>query len=183
MMRRPAVKNPALHANKRRLGISGYALALFGISLVWVLSIAACAKPAYLAQLPPILPPNYYQCVDSTAQAVEGAYFDPYGHRWMAEVQYNDQPFVFKNIEIVEGMMQSKGPDYIWVDRTQCMAANPADIAKIKVGQVIDVVGIMRGVSKDPDKQMDLLMTDCYFLPAGSVTLPLPGGAVFSSGY
>lgn len=182
-MGKSAGNNRALHSNKRHLKISGYALILFLIGLGWILAMAACAGPTYLAQLPPILPANYYQCFDSTPQAVEGAYFDPYGHRWVAEMTYNDQPFVFKNVEIMPGMMESKGPDYIWVDRTQCQAANPADVAKLKVGQVIDVVGIMRGVSKDPDKQMDLLMTECYFLPAGSVALPLPGGAAFTPGY
>ena len=160
-----------------------YAVVLFFISLVWVLTMAACAAQTNTAQFLPLLPPEYYQCYETTSQDIITAYFGAYSSRPLAEALYNNQPFVFKNIEIMPGMMESQGPDYIWVDRTQCMAVNPTDVAKLKVGQVVDVVGIMRGVSIDPDKRMDLLMTDCYFLPAGSFALPVPGGPVMATGY
>jgi len=168
---------------RRPAGLPALLLAVLLIGVGCLVPVTGCAQQAFLENLPPMLPANYYKCIESTTLQVQGSYFDPYGHRWVAEMTYNDQPFVFKDIEVFPSMIESRGPDYLWVDRIRCKAVNPDDVAKLKVGQIIDVVGIMRGISKDPDLQLNLEMTECYFLPAGAVALPLPGGAAFVPGY
>ena len=161
-----------------------YSLGILLILLLVISSLGtACQQQAFIAKLPAYLPPLYYQSIEVTPEAIVKYYFDPYGHGWEAEMIYDDQPFVFKNIEFIKGMMESKGPDYIWVDRIRCYAIDPGDVAQLKIGQMVDVVGMMRGISKDPDMPISLVMTECYFLPAGSLAIPVGGGGGFVAGY
>jgi hypothetical protein len=155
----------------------------FLMGLCFILVLGACNRGAYITQLPQALPISYYNCIEGVARQVQEAYYDPYGHGWQAQVLYDDQIFVFKNVEIVQGMIDSRGDNYIWIDRIKCVANNPLDIKKLKVGEFVDVVGTMRGIPEDPDVVYSLLMDGCYFLPAGSLALPLPGGDVFVPGY
>ncbi len=155
-------------------------LALLGACLP-----AACRGPAYANQdIPPMLPPGYYQCLEAKPKELEAVYFSPYGLRWLADAMYLDLVFVFKGIAVDKQMLDFRGPDFIWVGQIKCRAKNQADVGRLRQGQVIDVVGINRGVPNMADMQFSLLMEDCYFLPAGSLSLPVEGGwQTFSASY
>ena len=169
---------------KRPHRISVHMLALLLGCIGWLVSVAACSATAFSVQAPPMIPMAYYQCMEATPKDLADSYFSPYGNRWLAEFLYTDQKFVFKNIKVDKQMLQTKGSNYIWVDNTiKCVAISADAVSKLKVGQSIDIVGVMRGIPKEAETQYSLLMTDCYLLPAGSLALPLSGGATFSVGY
>ena len=130
-----------------------------------------------------MLPAIYYNCIETTPLGIREAYFDPYGSRLMAEEKYNGKVFVFKNIEVLESTLDVSGSDYLWIDSIKCRAANPGDINKLKPGQVVDIVGMMQGIADSSGQPGALLMTECFFLPAGSLALPVSGGPAFNPGY
>ena len=169
---------PVTSSNRGRLRLSIFVLTSI---LSITLPFAACTDSFFLEQAPPLLPASHYLCVEATPAEMYDAYYGSNWNirQWVAEMQYNDKPFVFKNIEILPAMIESRGPDYLWINRIQCKSANPRNISKLKAGHKVDVVGVMRGVSKDPDLQYTLLMTECYFLPTGSLALPLDGSSDF----
>ncbi len=158
------------------------------LSLLAVLGLclpAACRGPSYSnREAPPLLPAEYYQCLEAKPKELEAVYFSPYGLRWLADAMYLDLVFIFKGIEVDRQVLDFRGADFIWVGQIKCMAQNPADVGKLRQGQVIDVVGINRGVPNMADMQFSLLMEGCYFLPAGALALPLEGGwQTFSASY
>ncbi len=147
-----------------------------------VMLAAACGAPSYLSNLPDMIPASYYSCLDVSPKVILDAYYNQYGGRYLAEAQYNGQPFIFKNIEVTQSMIEGQGTDYIWVDRVKCTLAT--DFSRyIKEGKLVDIVGTMQGIPIDPDTPYSILMTDCYVIPAGSVALPLAGGATFAPAY
>ncbi len=169
---------------KRLTGLhKALAVLLLG-SLCLLVPLTSCAGPAFSDQSAPVLlPAAYYQCYDVTPKAILAAYFDPYGHRWQAEEIYNNQPFIFKNVEVDAQMLKYKGENFIWVDQIKCVAVSPGEVSKLKKGQMIDVVGLNRGIPNNSDMANSMLMEECYFLPAGSLALPLSGGGGFVAGY
>ena len=150
--------------------------------LAFLILITGCSKPA--SWLIPYIPPQYYQCMEATPGDLEKAYFSNYGDKTLATINYNDKMFIFKRIFVTDLMQQQfneKG--YFWVASSKCVPTAAGLVARIKSGDCIDIVGINRGIPKDPDYQWSLLMEDCYYLPAGELALPASGGATFSPGY
>ena len=78
------------------------------VAALFLLSASACANSSFVAQLPPMLPARYYQCYDINPEELFNAYFAPYSKPFLAEMQYNGEAFVFKNIEITRGMLENR---------------------------------------------------------------------------
>ena len=156
--------------------------------LCLVLSILAqaqylsCRASSY--NPPPNIPAAYYQCMEARPEDLEKAYFSNYGNRTLAEMNYNGQLFVFKNLCWSEDWrLQLQQLGHIWISCIKCIPADPEAVAQLKPDTIIDVVGLNTGVPADPTLGWSLVMTDCYFLPAGSIALPASGGATFAPGY
>jgi hypothetical protein len=133
-----------------------------------------------------MLPVVYYDCIQMTPYDVIWSYFDPYGYRWRAEEMYTGKVIVFKNVEVTQRLLDTRGEDFIWVDQIRCFAATPDEINKIKsfkMGQKLDVVGIMAGVDKDSEYLNTIKMADCYYSTAGMWAIPTGAGASFTPGY
>ena len=144
--------------------------------------IIGCSKPSPY-QIP-LIPAEYYQCIEATPGDLEKAYFSNYGDRTLATINYNDKMFIFKGIFVTDLMQQQfKEKGYFWVASSKCVPGDAGLVARIKSGDCIDIVGINRGIPQDPDYRWSLLMEECYFLPAGALALPASGGATFSPGY
>lgn len=173
----------SLNTNTDVFNISVWLPSVLYVIICLVLSITSCITPAYINEVPPMLPASYYQCIYSSTQELEASYFGLYANQQTAEQKYKDSVLVFKYVEILRGMTTNKGSGYLWVSKVKCVAANPADITKLQIGQLVDIVGVMRGISKDPGPEFSLVMTECYFLPAGLLAVPLPKGSAFGPAY
>ena len=133
-----------------------------------------------------MLPVAYYDCIQITPYDLIWSYFDPYGHRWRANEMFTDKVVVFKDVEVNQRMLDTRGENYIWCDQVRCYTAVPEEIdriKKLKLGQKIDVVGMMRGVDDDSEYLNTIKMTECYFSNAGVWAIPQGGGGTFTPGY
>lgn len=147
---------------------------------VATLLILAAAGPIYGCRerelnAPPFIPPSYYECMVATPQDLWKAYSSKYSNRAGVEIPYKDKPFIFKCVTITKDMLKHKDEGYIWVEAIKCIAMRDDFINHLTVGETIDIVGINRGLPQGLNG--GLLMTECLFLPSGSVELPLPGNS------
>ncbi len=141
--------------------------------------INGCASNSFAA--PQYIMPAYYSCLEVTPAALSWEYYGNYADRWQADRDFTGKYFIFKNIKVTEYSLENKDEGFMWVEQVRCTEAKAGDIAKLKVGDLIDIIGCNRGVP--PNSYWTLLMTDCIFVPSGSLPLPLPGGEVFVPGY
>jgi len=147
----------------------------------------------------PYIPPSYYSCIEVSIDDLLKTYFTHYGNLNQAEQAYNGLTFVFHGVRVVASMLVDDSTFYY--GNAQLIAMQPGAVGKLKAGDIIDIVGINRGPMPEAEGQplsawFDengtpkvafvlgwLYFTDCIFLPAGSVQLPAPGGAVFAPLY
>jgi hypothetical protein len=143
----------------------------------------------------PYIPPSYYACLQVNLDDLLKNYFTHYGNLDLAEQAYDGQIFVFNSIRVMQSMIVD-GDSFV-VSNAQFIAMQPGAVAKLKVGDLIDVVGINRGPMPEAEgKPLSdwfdangapliaivsgwLYFTDCIFLPSGSVVLPAPGAPAF----
>jgi hypothetical protein len=120
------------------------------------------------------IPSDYYSCSVATPENLCQAYFSRYYNIADAEQEYNNQVFVFKNMVITSEELNYATADYIWVDGIiQCYFMKSGDANRLKAGDVVDIVGVDSGDSRDYSGT--LIFTGCLFLPAGSIQLPAGG--------
>jgi hypothetical protein len=148
----------------------------------------------------PYVPPQYYACIEVTLDDLLKNYFSHYGNLDQAEQTYNGLPFVFNSVAIFSPSMLVNSDTLQW-GNAMFTAMVPGAVSRLRVGEFIDVVGILQGPMPDcqgtpiaswfnPDGSPLipivpgwLYFTDCIFLPTGSVRLPAPGGPVFAPLY
>jgi hypothetical protein len=147
----------------------------------------------------PYIPPSYYACLQVSIDDLLKWYFTHYGNLYQAEQAYNDQIFVFYGVLVGASMLVDDSTFNF--SSAEFIAMQPGAVGKLKVGDMLDIVGVNRGPMPEAEGQplsawFDengtpkiafvlgwLYFTDCIFLPAGSVQLPAPGGAVFAPLY
>jgi len=163
---------------------------LFGIA-IWIVTPAlltmllattilnGCNK-ATLIPAPYILP-NYYNAIEVPPTDLCWTYYGNYADRWQADKDYTGKTFIFKNIPIVAEMLINKDKGFMWVSQVRCKELQTGSIAKLKAGDVVDVIGVNRGVPNNEYWVLDF--TECVFIPAGSLGVPIAGGATFKPGY
>jgi hypothetical protein len=157
--------------------------ALLIITSLWLISTIcspSCTSYSFTNQLPQMLPPNYYYCYEITPDQFEALYFAPMAQPWLAQARYGGAVFVFKNIVVNKSMLKVSEPNTLWVNKIICHAVAPDEIHKLKLGQSYDIVGVNRGVS--PDWRNCVYLTECYFLSAGSLALPIGDAPAFGGG-
>jgi len=143
----------------------------------------------------PYIPPSYYACIPVNIEDLIKSYFWPSGNLYLAGQAYNNQIFVFYSVRVIASMLVDDNT--LNYGNAQFIAMQPGAVGKLKVGDLIDIVGINRGPMPlaegqplsdwfDSDgrpikNQVNgwLYFTECIFLPSGSVQLPAPGGAAF----
>jgi hypothetical protein len=76
---------------------------------------------------------------------------------------------------VTDYVLRDKANGFIWIDMIKCYPLNPDSIKNVKLGTMIDVVGINMGPElEDYGDYADgnLIFNDCVFLAAGSVKIP-----------
>ena len=154
----------------------------FLLTLATVLSIAVglfcqagCARQAQALESAVVqyVPPNYYDCIETTIENLLNAYYSHYAVG-PAEVLYNGKVFVFKNITVTASSMANATD--MWINGAiKCYFLVPGSAKKLKADEKVDVVGIDAGQC---DEYIGTLTFEgCIFLPAGSVQLPAGDGS------
>ena len=95
---------------------------------------------------------------------------------------YDNQVFVFKDIEVTTKMLLNVDKGYAWIGDLKCLLADTA-LKRYKPGQKFDIVGLNLGINHDQEVPFCLLFHDCYVMPAGSLKLPADGSAPVMPGY
>ncbi|RJO61983.1 MAG: hypothetical protein C4542_05080 [Dehalococcoidia bacterium] len=147
--------------------------AIVSIITVLVFSQVACSGQTQ-SNFIKYVPPSYYNCTDTTPENLLQAYFGRYNAVPGAEIIFNGQVFVFKNIVITDCSLKYATADYIWVQSIiKCYFLQSGSVRQLRAGQKVDVVGVDAGISKEYTGA--LVFTGCVFLPAGSVQIPVEG--------
>ncbi len=160
-------------------------------------ALGACKsdEPSYtaLSEAPPYIPAEYYSCVEISAYEMAFTYWSPYSQRLKEEGSpipgeaYRGQIYVLKNYLVTDYMLRDRKNGFIWIDMIKCYPLNPSDLNNVKLGGMIDVVGINMGPELENYTEYadgDLIFKDCVFLPSGSVKLPSDtGGQVLVPAY
>ncbi len=158
-------------------------LAAVVLTVLIIMPFASLASGCARGDFAPMtyISPMYYSCVEVKPADLSWEYYGNYADRWLADQNFTGKTFIFKNISVTSFMLDNKDDGFMWVEQLRCTEANQGDIADLKPGDVIDIIGVNRGVP--PNEYWALLITDCIFVPAGSLSLPLPGGDVFVPTY
>jgi hypothetical protein len=179
MFRRREMNMPSLRRFSRAILKPGRVLAV--PMLLLALLAPGCSNQVYFAHIPPMIPINYYNCTVSTPADLYSVYLAPNARKVWAEQQFNNVVFVFKNVEVVPAMLEKLPKNNIWVGQVICYAVNPDDISRLVPGKSYDIVGVNRGVHEE--WRYSIYLTECYFVPAESLALPVAAGPAFVGGY
>jgi hypothetical protein len=179
---------------ERLLPVSGKSLRMLAIVLgciCWLWGFASCSSPTLSAKIP-TLPPEYYNCIETTPLDLINVYYGTLYYYFSlglnttgnndlsnAEATYDNQYFVFKSLPVTDWMVTELDQGWIYIGSgIKCILVNPNDMKKFKLGDEIDVVGFNTGIISLSTP--GLLFKDCYVLPAGAIQLPLSGGPGFT---
>lgn len=130
--------------------------------------------------IPPPTEGGYY--VELTPWALDQAYYADYSSPESAQTIFAGKSVIFKNIKITESLLSHDTHDtYITISRLLFAASVPSDLKHLKEGDFVDIVGVVQGPLEGYSPYIGL--SDCLFLPAGLVPLPLPGAPALVGGY
>ena len=164
---------------KTRHKLATLSLAVTAIALMALPAVLAGCSSALQSPAIPYIPPAYYNCTETTVDTLLQVYFNHYNAVAGAELIFNGQVFVFKNIVISDASLKYATEDYIWVNGViQCYFLKSGSARQLKVGDKVDVVGVDAGICKEYSGS--LVFNGCIFLPAGSVQLPAGGTSALS---
>ena len=125
------------------------------------------------------IPTEYYSCFETTPENLCNAYFSRYYNIADAELKYNGQIFVFKNVKIADSDLKYATDEYMWVNTIiQCYFLKSGSASQLKANEVVDIVGYDSGPNKDYSGT--LTFSGCIFLPAGSVEIPAGDSSNFT---
>jgi hypothetical protein len=125
-----------------------------------------------LTNVVPYIPPAYFSGQLVLPFDLAAIYYSPYTPK--TEVaKLAGTVYIFKNLKVTEITMASTDKDYVWMDIVKAYALNPANIKQLKLGETVDVAGVLSGPCKDFPNS--LTFTGCVFIPSGIVSLPVAG--------
>ena len=169
------------------------------ISLVSGLALLTGSCKTATEAIVPYIPPSYYACLQVSIDDLLKWYFTHYGNLYQAEQTYNGQIFVFNGVRVMASMLVDDNTFHF--SSAEFIAMQPGAVGNLKVGDIIDIVGINRGPMPEAEGQLLsawfdengtpkiafvlgwLYFTDCIFIPSGSVLLPAPGAPAFAPMY
>jgi hypothetical protein len=143
------------------------------MTILGVVAASGCSAKN-LTNVVPYVPPAYYSGQLVLPFDLSNIYYSPYSPK-SEIVKLNGNIYVFKSLDVTKITMASIDKGYVWVDLVKAYPLNPANLKQLRLGEKIDVAGVLAGPC--PDFPKSLTFTGVVFLPAGSVTLPLNGDA------
>ena len=145
-----------------------------------LLALSACARVDFAP--PPNIPVAYYNCLEIKPQDLVALYSVHYYNIYASQMLYDNQVFVFKNIEVTPAMLKHVDEGYAWLWDIKCLLAD-STFSRYRPGEKFDLVGINLGINRDQGVPFCLLFKDCFVMPAGALKLPAEGGVPVIPGY
>jgi len=154
-------------------------MAILAISLI---SITGCIKqgpfiPEY------IQPPDKYY-IEITSMQIDDLLYWHLHEPAAVMRQWQGERVIVKNITVTEVGLNTLHEDYIILDNIKCIPQKPADLLKLKEGDVIDLIGVFVDVPMVAGVHIGIVvLASCQFPTAGVCPLPLSGGEMPAIGY
>ena len=152
------------------------------LTLAVILSVAAgqvgCARQADALESAVVqyIPPNYYDCIETTPNDLLNAYYSHYNAVGDPGVLFDGHIFVFKGITITAPELNHATDEFMWIDGAiKCYFLEQGSAGRLSINEKVDIVGIDSGVGTEYNGT--LVFEGCIFLPSGSVQLPAGGGS------
>jgi len=158
-------------------------LILISLLLTGLSGAIACNEAE--SDMPPYIPSGYINCIELTPLRL-GDYFFNYVplYTWIApdDNTYTGKPIIMKDIEVTEEMLKTRNGSFLNVaDNVMVESRNQSNVEDLEVGDMVDILGICRGVS---DEWSAVMLEQCIIEPSGRINLPLEnGGSPDSIGY
>lgn len=158
-------------------------IGIIGLLVIMVV-VPLTFTPNTSAAFPYIPPPEgsegYYIQVDALSLSI--SFLGAYGGVEPNPVALG-KSVIFKNVKIEEFMLELKlagNEPYLYESDVIFYPKDTQDLKKLKVGDKVDIIGVCEGLSEE--YKTITIVSNCQFLPAGLVPLPLPGGPAPISG-
>ncbi len=147
-------------------------LAVVTSMLLLVVGAAGCSAKT-MTNVLPYIPPAYFSAQLATPFELSNIYYSPYTPSTEIE-KLNGNIYVFKSLPVDKITMASINQGYVWIDVVKAYALNPENLRQLKLGETVDIAGVLSGPCRDFPKS--LTFTSVVFLPAGTVEMPVGGG-------
>ena len=127
------------------------------------------------------IPSNYYECLEVFPDDLLREYFHiNFGNVERANTNFKNIPILFKNVRIDEVMLRDRDSNIFYLSSIKCTPLIANEIPALKIGELIDVIGINRGPWLEYEGW--LYFDECVFLPSGYFQTSA-GGPTFAPGY
>ena len=147
---------------------------LTSLLLASLSGIIACDKAE--VDVPIFIPPSYLDCIELSPLTLGDYYFN-YSplYFWLptADEILTGRVIIMNNIEITEEMLKTRTESFFKVaGNVMVKPRNPSRIKDLEVGDVVDILGICKGIS---DEWSPVILERCFIEPSGRLNLPLEG--------
>ena len=157
---------------KKQLRVKRLAIGAAGAAiLLAVTGATSCSITP--ANVLPYIPPTYYSSTLIMPFDLAHAYWSPYISREYASKDYEGKVYVFNKFKVTPDTLRTVKKGYVWVDLIKVYPLDPANLKQLKLGEDIDVVGVLAGPCYDYANT--LIFRDCVLLPDGYTKLPVGG--------
>jgi len=146
-------------------------IAILAISLI---SITGCTKQGPF--IPEYVVPPDGGYIEITFMQIDDLLFSHNIEPAAAMRQWQGKRLIVKNITVNEFALSTLEEDHIYFNNLKCIPQKPADLLKLKEGDVIDLIGVFADIPLVAGENIGVVvLASCQFLPAGVYPLPLPG--------
>lgn len=154
---------------------------VYSLLLAGLVGLFGCANTALSVQ--PFVPPQYLDCIEISPFKLADYYFNyqpPYIWMLTADEAFTGKAVIMKNIEITEEIIDTRAKSFFIVNSNVLVKPqDPSIMNELKVGEVIDILGLSKGVSDNR-----VVVEGCLIEPAGRLNLPVEeDGASIGAGY
>lgn len=155
---------------------------VMAILIISLISITGCAKQGpFIPQF--IQPPDKYYIEITCIQIDDLLYL--HLHEPAAVMrQWQGKRLIVKNLKVTEEALNTLHEDYIMLNNIKCIPQKPADLRKLREGNVIDLIGVFVDIPMVAGVHIELItLANCQFLTAGVYPLPLSEGEMPAISY
>jgi len=152
------------------------------IVAIGLISITGCAKQGPF--IPEYVVPPDGGYIEITFIQIDDVLFSHNIEPAAAMRQWQGKRLIVKNITVNEFALSTLKEDHIYFNNLKCIPQKPADLLKLKEGDVIDLIGVFVDIPLAAGRNIGVVvLASCQFLPADVYPLPLSGGTAPPIGY
>ncbi len=155
---------------------------VIAILIISLLSITGCTKQGPF--IPEYVVPPDGGYIEITFIQIDDVLFSHNIEPAAAMRQWQGKRLIVKNIKVNEFALSTLEEDHIYFYNIKCIPQKPADLLKLKEGDVIDLIGVFVDIPLAAGRNIGVVvLASCQFLTADVYPLPLSGGTAPPIGY